>query len=170
MSVIYKYIRFLAYIIEILAFFVVERIPNLIPSVNYVKPMILVPVAIMIALFEGKMVGTAFGFIIGVFLDAGAEGKIGFYSATLACVGFLVGTAAQKIIKFNLITSVAIAIAAIAGLYFTHFVFKFLFCGYSDIIYTLLNHYLIGMLYTVMLSPFIYFFNKAFATNIKAKE
>ena len=170
MSALYKYVRFLAYTIEILVFFVIERIPNLIPSVNHVKPMILVPVAIMIALFEGKKVGIAFGFVIGLFLYAGATGKIGFYSAALTCVGFLVGITAQKIIKFNLITSVAIAIAFTAGFYFAHFVFEFLFRGYSDVIYALFNHYLIGMLYTVMLSPFIYFFNKAFAVNIKAKD
>ena len=40
----------------------------------------------------------------------------------------------------------------------------------NDAIYALFNHYLIGMLYTVMLSPFIYFFNKAFAVNIKEKD
>lgn len=170
MNALYKYVRFLAYTIEILVFFVIERIPNLIPSVNHVKPMILVPVAIMIALFEGNKVGAVFGFVVGVFLDVGATGKIGFYSAVLACLGFLVGTAAQKIIKFNLITSVAFAIAFTAAFYFTHFIFEYLFRGYSDVIYAFFNHYLVGVLYTVMLSPFIYFFNKAFAVNIKAKD
>lgn len=170
MNALYKCVRFFAYTIEILAFFVIERIPNLIPSVNHVKPMILVVVAVMIALFEGKKVGAAFGFIIGMFLDVGAAGKMGFYSAVLACLGFLVGTAAQKIIKFNLVTSVAFAIAFTTAFYLVHFVFEYLFRGYSDAIYTLFNHYLIGMLYTVALSPFIYFFNKAFAVNIKAKD
>ena len=169
MNALYKYIRFWAYTIEILVFFVIERIPNLVPSVNHVKPMILVPVAVMIALFEGKNVGIVFGFIIGLFLDTSATGKIGFYSAVLACLGFLVGTAAQKIIKFNLITSVAFVIAFTTAFYFAHFIFEYLFRGYQDAIYALFNHYLIGMLYTVMLSPCIYFFKKAFAVNIKEK-
>lgn len=171
MSALYKYIRFLAYTIEILVFFVVGRIPNLIPEINHAKPMILVLVVIMIALFEGRTIGIIFGFMAGLFLDAGAMGSIGFYAAALTCIGFLVGTMAQKIIKFNLITSVAVAIAFTAAFYFAHFIFEFLFCGYSDAIYTLLNHYLVGMLYTVMLSPFVYFFNKAFAVSIiKATE
>lgn len=169
MDKFYKYLRFFAYTIEIVVFFIIERTPNLVPTINDVKPMILLPTAIIIAMFEGEKVGTAFGFFIGLLLDASAVGRIGFYSAILTCLGFFVGTIAQKIIKFNLITSGAFVITFTTVVYFTHFVFEFLFRGYSDIIYSIFNHYLIGLLYTVMLSPFLYFFNKAFAVSIKAK-
>lgn len=170
MSSIYKWIRFFAYTLEILSFSIVEQIPNLIPSVNNVKPIILLPIAIMIALFEGQKVGLVFGFIVGLFIDIGATGTIGFNTAAMTCLGFLVGNTAQKIIKFNLITSVAFVIAFTAAFYMLHFVFKFLLQGYSDVVYTFFNHYIIGMLYTVAISPFVYFFNKALAVNIKDRE
>lgn len=170
MNALYKYVRFLAYTIEILVFFIIERIPGLVPSLNSVKPMILVLVTIMIAMFEGSGVGAIFGFVAGIFLDVGAAGSFGFYTAAMTCVGFLVGKAAQKIIKFNLVTCVAIGIAFTAAFYITHFLFEYLFCGYSDVTYAFFNHYLVGMLYTILLSPFVYFFNKAFAVIIKARE
>lgn len=167
MNIIYKCIRYLAYSIEILVFFIVGQIPNFIPSINNVKPMILIPIAIMIALFEGPKIGLLFGFIVGLFLDVGSSGTFGFYSAVMTCTGFLVGTLAQKIIKFNLITSVAFAIAFITAIYVLHFLFVFLFLDYYDALYAFFNHYVVGLLYTIVLSPFIYFFNKAFAVNIK---
>ena len=170
MSSLYKCVRFFAYILEIITFFIVEQVPNLIPSINNVKPIILLPIAIMIALFEGQKVGLVFGFVVGLFLDVGAVGVIGFNSAVMTCLGFLVGNTAQKIIKFNLITSIAFVIAFTSAFYMLHFVFKFLLHGYSDIAYTFLNHYIIGMLYTVAISPFVYFFNKALAVNIKSRE
>lgn len=170
MEQVYKYIRYLAYLIEILVFYIVEQVPNLIPYVNNVRPIILLPVAAMIALFEGSSVGLLFGFIIGLFLDCGATGSIGFYSIFVACLSFLVGVAAEKIINFNLFTAMAIAIAFISILYLFHFLIVFLFRGYSDILYTLFNHYFIGWLYTLLIAPFIYFFNKAFAMSIREQE
>ncbi len=166
----YKYIRYLAYTIEILVFYVIEGIPNIFPDIKGVRPILLILVAIMISLFEGKKVGTVFGLIVGLFLDYGASGDIGFYSVVITCVSFLVGVIAQKMIKFNLITSILIAISFTTIVYMAHFMVKYLLCGYSDIIYSMLNHYLIGILYTSLFSPFIYFFNKAFAVNIQEKE
>lgn len=167
MAAFYKYVRYLAYSLEILVFYVIQRIPNGFPPINNVRPILLLPVAVMIALFEGRKIGTLFAIIIGLFLDCGSSGKIGFYSITLACIGFLVGAIAQKMIKFNFFTSVLISFAFVAIFYLIHFLFVFSFITHSDAIYTLCNHYFFGALYTSVFSPFIYFFNKAFAVNIK---
>ena len=170
MERVYRYLRYLAYTIEILAFYIIEQIPNLIPHVNNVGPVILLPVSAMIALFEGSGVGLIFGFVIGLFLDCGATGNIGFYSVAVTCLSFLVGAAAEKIINFNLVTSVAIATAFTLAVYALHFVVGFLLKGYIDAIYTLGNHYAIGFLYTSLLTPFVYFFNRAFAMTIRERE
>ena len=170
MEVLYKNIRYLAYTIEILVIFIIGRIPGLMPSINGVKPMILVLVVIMIGLFEGKSIGMAFGFITGTLLDVGATGEFGFYAAAMTCIGLLVGVAAQKIMKFNLVTSVVIEVAFTGAFYITHFLFSYLLRGYSEALYVATNHYLIGFLYTIILSPFVYFFNKAFAVLINAEE
>lgn len=170
MDASYKYIRYLAYMIEIIVFYVLEEIPNALPNINGVKPLILILIGIMIALFEGKKVGTVFGLIVGLFLDCGSTGTIGFYSVVMACVGFLIGVIAQKMIKFNLITALLVSFSFIFIIYAVHFLINYLFCGYRDIFYVIYNHYSIGILYTFLLSPFIYFFNKAFAVNIKRGE
>lgn len=170
MRIAYKCVRFFAYVIEILIIYILEQTPNLIPSVYGVRPVILVPVAVMIALFEGHVVGAVFGFFIGLLLDVGATGGIGFYSIATTCLGFLAGNFAQKIIKFNLITSVAVAIAFIFAFYAVHFLVEFLFFGYADRFYALVNHYLTASLYTAVLSPLIYFFTKGVAVNINYED
>lgn len=170
MKIAYKCARFFAYIIEILIVYILEQTPNLIFEIYGVRPTILVLVAVMIALFEGHTVGSVFGFFIGLLFDVGAAGNMGFYSIAITCLGFLVGNIAQKIIKFNLITSVAVASVFVFAFYAMHFLFEFLFCGYVDRLYSLVNHYLIAALYTAALAPFIYFFTKGFAVNIKYED
>ncbi len=170
MGACYRYIRYLAYMIEIIVFYVLEQIPNTLPNINGVKPLILILIGIMIALFEGEKVGTVFGLIVGLFLDCGSTGTIGFYSIIMACAGFLVGVIAQRMIKINLVTALLVSTPFIFVVYIMHFLVNYLFCGYKDVLYAMCSHYLIGILYTFLLSPFIYFFNKAFAVNIKREE
>ena len=62
MGSVYKYVRYLAYFIEILVLYVIEQIPNFIPGVNGAKPILVLPVVFIIAVFEGENPALMFGF------------------------------------------------------------------------------------------------------------
>ena len=67
----YKIIRYFAYTIEILILYMVQETPGLLPEIGGARPVLLIPAAISIAMFESELAGIAFGLLCGLFLDIG---------------------------------------------------------------------------------------------------
>ena len=70
----YKIIRYFAYTIEILILYMVQETPGLLPEIGGARPVLLIPAAISIAMFESELAGIAFGLLCGLFLDIGMGG------------------------------------------------------------------------------------------------
>ena len=48
----FRVLRYIAYTIEIIVFFIIQQTPGLIPSVYGILPTLLIPIACSIAMFE----------------------------------------------------------------------------------------------------------------------
>lgn len=166
----YKIIRYFAYFLEIIIFYILEQTPNLIPGIYGIKPIIIMPILFMIALFEGESVGLVFGFFIGLLLDTSFSWSVGFYTIIMSVTGYIIGLIARRVVKSNLSTAMIISAISIFFIYSFHFVFYFLINGYGDSMYAFTSHYLPRMLYTMLLSPVMYFFNRSFALNIQKEK
>ena len=53
----YKIIRYFAYTIEILILYMVQETPGLLPEIGGARPVLLIPAAISIAMFESELAG-----------------------------------------------------------------------------------------------------------------
>ncbi len=166
----YKYFRFLAYVIEIFVFFVVQQTPGLIPTVLGGRPMLLLPILVTIAMFENETVGLFFGLLIGVISDIGLWNVIGFYGIIFAIIGYVIGLLAVNFLRTNLITALIASLAAIIVSYGMYYLFAYVFKGYDGMAYVFVNHFLSRMVYTLVLSPVFYFFNKAIAIQIRQRD
>jgi len=51
----FRVLRYIAYTIEIIVFFIIQQTPGLIPSVYGILPTLLIPIACSIAMFEGPV-------------------------------------------------------------------------------------------------------------------
>lgn len=67
----YQVIRYFAYSIELLVLFIIQETPGLIPAVFGARPILLIPVAVSIAMFENELPAMFFGLAFGLFLDFG---------------------------------------------------------------------------------------------------
>lgn len=171
MDAAYKYVRYLAYFIEIIVLYIVEQVPNFVPGINGAKPLIVLPVVIVVALFEGEKAGLAFGFLTGLLLDISSTGRIGFYTMVLALVAFFVAILARYTIEsLNFVNVLVGCAVAVAVVYALHFLVMFVIKGHKELIYALTNYYFFGALYTLLMAPVIYFFNRALAINIRRGE
>ena len=56
-----RLIRYLAYTLELLVLFMVQETPGLLPAVAGVRPVLLLPAAVAIAMFEEEVPALAFG-------------------------------------------------------------------------------------------------------------
>ena len=117
----HKYFRFLAYSIEVLAFFIIQQTPRLMPEIFGEKPMLLLPILVTIAIFENEIVGLFFGLGIGILADIGLWSIIGFYSIIFTIVGFFIGILVVNFIHTNLLTTIIVSFVVIVitdGFYF----------------------------------------------------
>ena len=82
----FRILRYFAYAVEIIAFFVIQQTPGLLPEVLYARPVLLLPIAFSIAMFEREGVAIGFGVFCGLLIDFGmGNGVLGFHGL-LRCV------------------------------------------------------------------------------------
>lgn len=167
----YKCIRYFAYFIEIIVLYIIEQIPNFIPDINGAGPLLVIPVVYIIALFEGEKVALFFGFFTGILLDISSSGRIGFYTIVLAITAYILGVTARYIIEtvnfFNVLIGSLLSLFIV---YLLYFLIMFIMKGNQEAIYAFMNYYLVGMVYTFLTVPLLYFFNRALAINIRREE
>ena len=127
-----------------------------------IRPMLLVPLCVCIAMHEKSMGGLAFGVFCGALWDASSARGDGFFSVTLACVGYLSGVLITYFMRNNILASLVIsggACFAVNFIYWLVFVLLknyegatgllfsyYLPCAFLSIIFTFLYYYLIRLI------------------------
>ncbi|WP_207747822.1 rod shape-determining protein MreD [Clostridium sp. D33t1_170424_F3] len=163
----YKLIRYFAYIIEILVMFMVQETPGLLPPFFGARPVLLIPAAVSIAMFESEFAGIGIGLLCGLFIDFGMGGVLGFHGLLLASFCYLVGILTADLIQTNFLTAILLGLASVGVILFLQWVFFFLLYGYDHSGYALVQHYLPRMAYSFFAMPLCYFFNRALALQIR---
>lgn len=166
----YKWFRYFAYTIEILIFFMVQETPGLIPQLFGARPVLLIPVALSIALYENEKASMSFGLFCGLLIDFGMGGVLGFHGLLLSVTCYALGVLAANLIKTNFLTAMMIAIVVSASVFLLQWVFFFLLFDYEEPVYALTAHYVPRFCYTVAFMPIAYYFNRALALQIRSKE
>lgn len=166
----FKWIRYFAYTIEILVFFMVQETPGLIPELFGARPVLLIPIALSIALFESEKAAMSFGLLCGLLVDFGMGAVLGFHGLLLAVICFSLSVLAANLIRTNFLTAMIVAITTSAFIFFMQWVFFYVLFSYPDPVYTLTVHYLPRFGYTVAFMIIAYYFNRALAIQIRAKE
>ena len=140
-----RVIRFLAYTLELLVLFMLQETPGLLPHIYGVRPVLLFPAAVAIALFEEELPAMAFGIVGGLFCDFGLGCALGFHGVVLAVLWSLaLITGAQWFFLY----------------YFT----------YSLPEYAFMHHYLPKYFYTLLFLPLLYFLNKGLYQAVRAQD
>lgn len=165
-----KWIRYFAYTIEILVVFMVQETPGLIPSVFGARPVMLIPAVLAIALFESELASMAFGLFGGLLIDFGIGGALGFHGLLLMLVCYFLGVLAANLIRTNFLTAMIVAVLVTGAILLFQWVFFYVLADYSESIYALTAHYAPRFLYTVVLMPIAYYFNRALALQVRTKN
>lgn len=163
-------VRFFAYAIELLALFVLQETPGLIPAVFSSRPVLVLPAVLSIAMFEREAVSMAFGIAGGLLIDFGFGSVLGFHALLLAAACYLISLITANLFQTNFFTALLLAAATAAGVFLLEWVFFFVLSGYAHAGYALSAHYLPMFCYTVAIMPLTYYFNRALALQIRSKE
>lgn len=100
----FRVLRYIAYTIEIIVFFIIQQTPGLIPSVYGILPTLLIPIACSIAMFEGPVCSLFYGVFSGFLLDYGTNCTFGFHALILGLICFIISFLVQDVFHNNFLT------------------------------------------------------------------
>jgi len=165
-----KLMRYLAYTLEIFIFFMLQQTPGLFPEIFGARPILLIPVAIMIAMFEPQIPAVAFGVFSGIMMDFGFGGILGIHALILTFLCYAVSTISRTVLRVNLGTAIITAIWTTAIVILLGWFFQYFLKGYTAPLYALTSRYFSRFCYTVLLSPIIFLINKGVLGLMRAPE
>ncbi len=149
--IIFKYIF---YALLLLVVYVLQTTPRLFLLCG-VKPMLVVPVAICIAVYEGDFIGGLFGILAGMLCDMGARTYFGFNAIVMLIICTLCGIAIVLFIRqswYNVLLLCAGALFIRGSL---EFFFYYGMWGYADTGWIFFWQVLFATVYTALFSPLI---------------
>ncbi|MBR2176420.1 MAG: rod shape-determining protein MreD [Clostridia bacterium] len=165
----FNIVRYTAFSLEILICSVIQSVPGLSPEVFGGRPVLLLPLAVSIAIFEGEVPAIVFGVISGLLADAGYSGPMGYYSIMLAVLCFIVSVLMENYIKTNLLTAMLIGTISIPVIIFVQFLLFYVSMGYGDVWVYFAAHYISRIIYTWAFVPVFYGINRFIAARTMAE-
>ena len=151
---------YIVYAIEILAAFMIQSTPGLMPELFGEKGILLLPLAITAAIAEPDVPAVIIGAFCGFLADVSRGGAPGIYSVMLVVICYIVGRLNTHYIKTSLPAAMLIGLASIPLMIFLQFLFYYVFAGYSDAMTFFVRHYAPRILYTLAFMPVFFCFNR----------
>ncbi len=164
-----RVVRYLAYVLELLVLFMLQETPGLLPAVFGVRPVLIFPAVITIAMFEEELPAIAFGVVGGLFCDFGLSGIMGFHALVLAALCFFVSILSKVYLQVNLMTAVITGIWTIGLTVCAQWLFLYYF-SYSMPGYAFVHHYLPKYFYTMIFVPLVYLLNRGLSQAVRTQE
>ena len=155
-----SFFRYLAYAMEIVLLYVLGTTPDLLPQLFGAKPTLLLCVALTASIFEREIPAMVIGLVCGVLIDLGYSNSIGLFTITLTVVCFIVGYAANNLIRATFLNFLLYAFVAVGGIFMLYFLIRVVWAGVDNYWDYFMNHLLSRMVQTFVLSIPIYFVNK----------
>lgn len=164
-----KVIRYLAYTLEILVLFMIQETPGLLPSIFGVRPVLLFPVVMSIAMFETEVPALAFGVLGGLLCDYGLSGMLGFHALVLGVLCFFISLLVRVYFQINLVTAILTGVWSIGLTVCAQWFFLYFF-QYSHPAYAFTHHYLPKYCYTLLFLPLVYLLNRGLSQALRPQE
>lgn len=165
-----KLFRYVLFSFEVFLCYFIQTIPGLTLEVFGGRPVILIPVALSIAMFEEEIPAIIFGAVCGLLTDFGYIGAVGCYGIVLSVMCWLISIMTGNYIRKNLLTALIIGGICIPAAIFIQFFLFYLFMGYDHAGDYFLNHYLSRIFYTFIYTFLFYYLNEFISRKMKSKE
>ncbi len=140
----------------ILFVFTLQSTPSFL-EIFEVKPILLLPLAISIAMFEGEWVGGLVAMACGLLWDMAGEAPFGSYGFLCLTVGVATGLLLKLLLRNEWFNCLFLVFSASAIIISLEFLFTYAIRDYTDVGQIFLTKHLPTIFYTSLVSPIIYF-------------
>ena len=147
--------KYLLYFLALVLLYVLQSTPGFL-SLWGVKPFLVIPAAVAIAMYEGEFVGALYGALGGMVCDLGANTFYGFYTITLFLYCTAVGLALIYLMKNDVKSAVLCCLGYVGAMALIEYLFYYLLYAYPGSWQVLLFSLLPRALFTCLLMPLFY--------------
>ncbi|MCI8440912.1 MAG: rod shape-determining protein MreD [Provencibacterium sp.] len=163
--------KYTAYIFLFIILYVLQSTPGLF-SVLGIRPVLLIPAAVTLAMYEGGFIGGLFGALAGMLCDLGAFSFYGLYSMLLLCCAAASGLLVVYLMRRTLRVAMLLTSGTAALCCLLRFYFDYGLWGYGGISGIFWEQTVPTAIYTAAAAPlFFYLFrrlNRYFSEKISA--
>lgn len=151
-----RYLKWTAYGLLILFVTLLQATKGLIPPVFGVRPLLVVPLTVCIAMFVGPVGGAAAGIACGILWDLYAARLLGFNALLLLVTGCLCGLLITLLMRNNLLTALLLSAAALLFVGMMNWLCYTVLLQEPEPGFVLLRRILPSLLYSFVLTPLLY--------------
>ena len=126
-----RIVRSLAFVLELLVLFMLQETPGLLPHVYGARPVLVLPAAAVIAMFEEETRAMAFGVAAGLFCDFGYSGVLGFHALVMGVLCFFISLLVRTFLQVNPVTAMLTGIVALGLAFGAQWLFFYYLHYYS---------------------------------------
>ena len=148
--------RLIIHGLVMLAVFILQSAPGALPRVFGVSPLPLIPLAVIIAMYEGDTGGAVFGLAAGLLIDVNAVHTAGFAALVLMLVGCVCGLLVIHLMRNTVLTCLTLSAGASLFYCLLHWLIFYLIPGKEEPLRYLLHYSLVRAVYTAALCVPLY--------------
>lgn len=146
----------LLYGVGALIILLLQNAPAFFPTVWYARPVPLVAYVVCVAVLEGAKAGAFIGTLSGVLWGLYAFRVFGFDALVLMLIGLTVGLLVEWLLRANFLSAMLLCAASVLAQALIEWLCSYIIFYKPTAFPILLQVYLPNCLYTIVLSPLIY--------------
>ena len=169
MEIKYKF-KSCIYLFEILLLFALQSSSLFSLEIFGARPLMILPAYISASMFLSNKETLIFSVIAGLFLDMQTSSLIGMHILIMLGLGYIINLLLENTLNISMISAIIISFFATIIIVFVRFLLFYVLMDYGDNLYALLNHYLPSLVYTIIITPIVYLFNRGIHCLTYGKE
>ena len=127
-----KITKFVLYAVIVFAAYIIQTTPGFFEFLG-IKPILVLPACICIAVFDGEFAGGLFGFIAGLFCDSASETVFGFNAVVFLLLCVCAGLATIYIFRRSTMNIMLLCLGAVFIRSSLEYFFSFILYGYENL-------------------------------------
>ncbi|MDD3430224.1 MAG: rod shape-determining protein MreD [Oscillospiraceae bacterium] len=145
-------LRWFFYVLILLLAYVLQGTPNFL-SIGGIKPLFILPVAVIVSALEGALPGAFFGAFAGMLWDLLSGRTAGFFSLLFIFLGFMVGVTVSLFLRRSYFNIMLLTLGAGVCVTFVDFLIGYLMFQYTGAATHYFGTIFPTLVYTTALSP-----------------
>lgn len=167
---IQTYTPWVIYGVTVLLIAAMQMSPRFFPVIAFARPTPLILFTVCVAMLEGPAIGSVMGMMAGLLWNLYSDRIFGYYGLMLMLIGLAVSLLVQWWLRANFLSAMLLCVSGVLLYTLVDWLICYVLFMHQEMGAVLLRVYLPNALYTVLLSPLMYYFVLGTARLLRRKK